>query len=86
MILACQRSASFISRSPAITIGSLLASAICFEARMAASSGANPTAPVTALSTMSASFREAISARPSTPGGSSFTPRGTQVLNSFQAA
>ena len=69
-----------------MTIGSLLASAMCLEARMAASSGAKPAAPVTALSTTSAADSEASSARPSTPGGSTFTPFGAAAESSFQAS
>ena len=77
---ASQRSHSFISVLPAMTMGSLLASATVLPALIALTSGWNPTAPTTPLITKSADGREAMNIRLSISGGRRRVCGGTWSL------
>ncbi len=66
----CRRAAS-MQRLPAMTSGSLLATATVTPRRMARSVGLNPTAPTIAVSTTSASGWPATASAPASPHSSS---------------
>ena len=84
-ISAPQCSASSITSSPAHTSVSLLASAMRFFARIAASVGFSPTMPTTAVTTVSASGSTAASTSASVPA-STFTGVSCKRIFSSAAA
>ena len=66
-----RRAASSVTRAPAMTSVSLLATATVLPASSAAQAPASPAAPTMALSTTSTSGSDAIAATPSSPCSSS---------------
>ena len=85
-ISAPQRSASAITSSPAHTSVSLLARAMRFFSRIAASVGSSPTLPMTAVTTVSASGSVAASRSPSGPAATRISVSDSRSRNSPAAA
>ena len=85
MISAPHRAASCMTSSPAQTSVSLLARAMRFRSRMAASVGRRPIMPDTAVTTVSALGSVAASSRPSIPEATRIVVSASRTFNAFAA-